>query len=40
MTILRDEAIRSYEEGIQAATVKGDVQAAKEMQVFLKRLQK
>ena len=35
-----DEAIKAYEEGIRAAEVKGDIQAAKEMAVFLKRLQK
>jgi tetratricopeptide (TPR) repeat protein len=36
----KDEAIRTYEEGIRVAEGKGDVQAAKEMRVFLKRLQK
>jgi predicted Zn-dependent protease len=35
-----DEAIKAYEDGIRAAEEKGDQQAAKEMQVFLKRLQK
>jgi len=35
-----DEAIAAYESGIRAAEEKGDVQAAKEMRVFLKRLQK
>ncbi len=35
-----DEAIKAFEEGIRAAEVKGDIQAAKEMAVFLKRLQK
>ena len=35
-----DEARAAYESGIQAAEEKGDVQAAKEMRVFLKRLQK
>ncbi len=35
-----DEAIPVYEQGIQVATVQGDVQAAREMRVFLKRLQK
>ena len=35
-----DEAIAAYESGIKAAEEKGDVQAAKEMRVFLKRLQK
>ena len=34
-----DEAISAYENGIRAAEEKGDVQAAKEMRVFLKRLQ-
>jgi len=33
------DAIAAYEEGIRVAGEKGDVQAAKEMQVFLKRLQ-
>lgn len=33
------EAIRAYEDGIRVAEEKGDVQAAKEMRVFLKRLQ-
>ena len=35
-----DEAINAYESGISAAEEKGDVQAAKEMRVFLKRLRK
>jgi len=30
----------AYRQGIQAATQKGDIQAAREMQVFLKRVQK
>jgi len=34
------EAISAYENGIRVAEEKGDVQAAKEMKVFLKRLQK
>lgn len=34
------EAIAVYEEGIRIAEGKGDLQAAKEMQVFLKRLKK
>jgi predicted Zn-dependent protease len=34
------DAIQAYEEGIRVAEEKGDVQAAREMQVFLKRLQK
>jgi predicted Zn-dependent protease len=33
-------AVQAYEAGIAAARQKGDVQAAKEMQVFLKRLKK
>lgn len=33
-------AIEAYEQGIAAAEGKGDKQAAKEMRVFLKRLQK
>ncbi len=32
------EAIAAYESGIRAAEAKGDVQAAKEMRVFLRRL--
>ncbi len=35
-----DEAIKAYENGIKVAEEKGDKQAAKEMMVFLKRLQK
>ncbi len=35
-----DEAIKAYEEGIRVAEEKGDMQVAREMQVFLKRLQK
>lgn len=31
-------AIAAYEQGIQTAEAKGDIQAAKEMRVFLKRL--
>ncbi len=34
------EAMRAYEKGIAAAENKGDKQAAKEMRVFLRRLQK
>lgn len=34
------EAIAAYETGIRVAEEKGDVQAAKEMRVFLKRLHK
>ena len=36
---LKEDAIVSYREGIRAATERGDVQAAREMQVFLRRLQ-
>ncbi len=36
----RDAASAAYEQGIRVAEGKGDVQAAKEMRVFLKRLQK
>lgn len=35
-----DEAERCWTLGIEAAEAKGDIQAAKEMRVFLKRLQK
>ena len=35
-----DLAINTYEKGIEIAERKGDIQAAKEMQVFLKRLLK
>jgi hypothetical protein len=35
-----DSAVQAYESGIAAARQKGDVQAAKEMQVFLNRLRK
>lgn len=34
------EAIATYEQGIRVAEEKGDVQAAKEMRVFLRRLRK
>ncbi len=34
------EAVNVYQSGIEVATRQGDVQAAKEMQVFMKRLQK
>ncbi|MFQ6021438.1 MAG: tetratricopeptide repeat protein [Acidiferrobacterales bacterium] len=34
------EAIEAYESGIRVAEEKGDVQAAKEMRVFLKRLKR
>jgi Tfp pilus assembly protein PilF len=33
-----DEAKTAYEEGIRVAEARGDIQAAKEMRVFLKRL--
>ena len=33
-----NEAIQAYENGIAVAGKKGDIQAAKEMKVFLKRL--
>jgi len=36
----KDEAIKAYEDGIKVAEEKGDKQTAKEMGVFLKRLQK
>lgn len=36
----KDEAIKAYEDGIKVAEEKGDKQAAKEMMVFLRRLQK
>jgi predicted Zn-dependent protease len=34
------EAVAAYEHGITIAETRGDIQAAKEMQVFLKRLKK
>ncbi len=34
------EAAEAYRQGIRVAEEKGDVQAAKEMRVFLKRLEK
>jgi Flp pilus assembly protein TadD len=34
------EAVTVYTKGIEVAEQKGDIQAAKEMKVFLKRLQK
>jgi predicted Zn-dependent protease len=37
---MKDDAIMAYEAGIRAADEKGDIQAAKEMRVFVKRLQK
>ena len=33
-----ETAIKAYEKGIKVAEEKGDIQAAKEMKVFLKRL--
>lgn len=36
----RTEAITAYEHGIEVAERKGDLQAAKEMQVFLRRLRR
>ena len=33
-----NEAITAYQQGIQIAEKRGDIQAAKEMKVFLKRL--
>ncbi len=37
---LTNEAIQAYEQGIVLAENRGDIQAAKEMRVFLKRLRK
>jgi Tfp pilus assembly protein PilF len=34
------DAIAAYEQGIAVAEARGDIQAAKEMRVFLKRLRK
>lgn len=34
----RDEAMAAYEQGIAVAQARGDIQAAKEMRVFRKRL--
>lgn len=36
----KQDAIKAYQQGIEVAEKRGDVQAAKEMKVFLKRLQK
>ncbi|MBS1191132.1 MAG: putative transcriptional regulator [Rhodocyclaceae bacterium] len=36
----QEEALAAYERGIQVATQKGDVQAAKEMGVFVRRLKR
>ena len=35
-----EQAISAYQQGIKVAQAKGDIQAVKEMQVFLKRLLK
>jgi len=35
-----DEAVAAYESGIKTAEEKGDIQAAKEMRVYMSRLQK
>jgi len=35
-----EDAARTYEQGIKVAEARGDVQAAKEMKVFLKRARK
>lgn len=35
-----EEAIAAWEQGIAAAEAKGDIQAAKEMKVFIKRAQR
>lgn len=35
-----DEAVAAYDQGIQVADRKGDIQAVKEMRVFRKRLRK
>lgn len=35
-----EQAIAAYQQGIDQAEAKGDIQAAKEMRVFLKRLTK
>lgn len=35
-----EEAIKAYAQGITVAEKKGDIQAAKEMRVFLKRLKR
>lgn len=40
MAELPQEALIAYQQGIKVATIKGDVQAAKEMTVFAKRLEK
>jgi len=36
----KEEAMQAFQQGITAAQGKGDIQAAKEMTVYLKRLQK
>ncbi len=35
-----DDAAKAYQKGIEAATRNGDIQAAKEMSVFLRRLER
>jgi len=35
-----EDAIKAYEQGITVAVKKGDIQAVKEMRVFLKRLKR
>jgi Tfp pilus assembly protein PilF len=37
---LNDDAIAAYREGVRIAEEKGDIQSAREMGVFLKRLQR
>ncbi|MBH97592.1 MAG: hypothetical protein CMM56_03970 [Rhodospirillaceae bacterium] len=37
---LKEDAIYSYSQGIKVATENGDIQATREMKVFLSRLQK
>jgi Tfp pilus assembly protein PilF len=34
------EAVAAWTQGVEAANARGDIQAAKEMQVFLRRLQR
>lgn len=36
----RSDALRAFDEGIRVAEAKGDKQAAREMQVFVRRLRK
>ena len=35
-----EEAMKAYQQGIDVALLRGDLQAAKEMRVFLRRLEK